>query len=98
MSKNNTNAGNSRRNSFTSFNPIHKMNKFEHRPIRWTVKQIFTHDDGYQEPIYTSYNCALDALLPTKSLQQAISNLQKYGGELWADYEDPSGPIFVQSY
>jgi hypothetical protein len=82
-----------------SVNPTRKMNKFEHRPIRWIVKQIFTHDDGYQEAIYTGYHNKLDAILPTPSLQQAISNLQKYGGELWADYEDQvQGPIFVQSY
>lgn len=81
-----------------SVNPVNTMNKFEHRPTRWVVKQIFTHEDGYQEVIYSGYHTALDKILKTKALQQAISNLQKYGGDLYADYEDIHGAVFVQSY
>jgi hypothetical protein len=91
---------NSNRNVNSSINPTNALKLSEHRPIRWIVRQYFTHNDGFREEIVTGYHCKLDNIKGmTSSLGQAISNLQKYGGELMADYGDlVNGPVLVKTY
>lgn len=81
-----------------STNPVNTLKMSEHRPIRWVVRQYFN-DGDYRQEVLTGYNVKLDSISGmTKALSQAISNIQKYGGDLLADYEDPSGPVLVKSY
>jgi len=90
---------NNRNYANASLNPVNVRKLSEHRPIRWLTRQLFTHDDGFREEIIVGYNTKLDSIKGmTSALGQAISNVQKYGGELLADYGDPSGPVLVKTY
>ena len=88
-----------KQNRQQSLNPVNTLKPSEHRPIRWTVRQYFN-DGEYRDEVLTSYNTKLDSIPGmTKALSQAISNIQKYGGELLADYGDlENGPVLVKSY
>lgn len=79
------------------FSPNNATNIFDHRPIRWVVRQIWN-TEGYQEEVLTGYHNKLDSINGmTSSLHQALFNLQKYGGELYADYSDGK-PVLVRKY
>ncbi len=81
MNKNNTT------NNNRTFNPINIKTAREHRPLRWIVSQWVTEEDGYRYEIRTGYHSALDKIHGMASIYaQAMDNLSRFGGELYADY------------
>ena len=85
-----------------SFNPVNIKSAREHRPLRWLVRQFFTEEyegEFYRQEVWAGYNCVLDKMpgMPS-SLSQALNNIRRFGGELYADYADSKGPILVENY
>lgn len=71
----------------------------EHRPLRWLVRQWITEEDGSRFQIETGYHSSLEKIAKmTPILDQALNNINRFGGELFADYGDSSGPILITSY
>lgn len=88
-------------NSFRSIPKAAPRALKDHRPIRWLVRQWFTETDEqgeYRREVITGYSNKLDDMTGmAPSLAQALSNINRFGGELFADYGD-SNPILVKQF
>lgn len=83
----------------TSHNPKNIESIREHRPLRWLVRQWITEEDGTRIQIETGYHSSLEKIPKmTPILVQALNNINRFGGELLADYGDSSGPILINNY
>lgn len=74
-----------------TFVPSPRLTMKEHRPIRWLVRQFFDEkeEDGhvYRHEVVVGYNNVLEKIVGMPPiLAQAIDSLERFGGELWADY------------
>lgn len=87
----------------TSVNPTNIKLAREHRPLRFIVRQWFTEKDEktgetVRHEVCTSYNSKLEQIKGMPSIYaMAVNNINRFGGELWADYGDVSGPFQVQT-
>lgn len=83
----------------TSNNPKNTNSIRDHRPLRWLVRQWVTEEDGTRFQIETGYHSSLETIAKmTPILAQALNNINRFGGELFADYGDINGPILITSY
>jgi hypothetical protein len=87
-------------NNKNSVNPVNVKLAREHRPLRFIVRQFFNEKDEetgevYRHEVFTSYHSKLEQIPKMASIYaQAINNINRFGGELYADYGD--GPFAVQ--
>jgi hypothetical protein len=83
----------------SKYNPVKTQKPSDHRPLRWIVRQIAWNPETRQdEEVVTGYHNKLEQIPGMSSiLHQALFNIQKYGGELWADYGDDK-PVLVRNY
>jgi hypothetical protein len=81
-----------------SFNPTRVKNAREHRPNRWLVKQTIHEEGGYSWELITGYDANLGNICPTTALNYALNNIHRFGGKLYADYNDVNGPILVEEF
>ena len=83
-----------------SFNPVNVKSPKDHRPGRWLVRQFSYDEEGNRVEIVTGYHSSLEKMSGMSSIySQAMSNVSRFGGDLYADYfDDVSGPVLVKSY
>jgi hypothetical protein len=87
------------RNNKNKFSPNSNLTAKEHRPLRWLVRQFFTEEDSdgqfYRHEVVTGYHVNLECIKGmAPALAQALNNINRYGGELYACYGD-NNPILV---
>lgn len=82
-----------------SKNPNNITKPSDHRPLRWIVRQIAWNPElKREEEVVTGYHNKLEQIPGMTSIyHQALFNIQKYGGEMWADYGDDK-PVLVKSF
>ena len=91
MSKNNTNV-----------NPTNVKLAREHRPLRWVIRQFFNEVDEqtgetYRHEVYTGYHSKIESIKGMASIYtQAINNINRFGGELYADYGQGLVPVQIR--
>jgi len=79
-----------------SFNPTRVKTAREHRPSRWLVKQTIHEEGGYSWELISGYDVNLEKVCSTTALNYAYDNLRRFGGKLYADYNDVNGPMLVE--
>jgi len=85
-----------------TFVPNTNLSLTEHRPLRWLVRQFFNEkeEDGqtYSHEVIVGYHNKIEAISGMPPiLAQALDNLNRFGGELWADYND-NMPVLVKRF
>lgn len=79
-------------NNKNSVNPVNVKLAREHRPLRFIVRQFFNEKDEetgevYRHEVLTGYHSKLEQIENMPSIYaQAINSINRFGGELWADY------------
>lgn len=70
----------------TNVNPTNIKLAREHRPLRFVVRQ-WVNEEGQRYQINTGYHSSLEKIpgMPS-TLNMALDNIHRFGGELWADY------------
>jgi hypothetical protein len=83
-----------------TYNPKNISSVREHRPLRWIVRQWVTEEDGTRIQIETGYHSSLEKIPKmTPILAQALNNINRFGGELFADYGEGLGnEVLITNY